>query len=159
MFPYMRLSITFAQSLYLCSVCTNLVSEGLAGSKKKERRIEATGVPTDAAFTSQVPYKGERSLTGDPPPDERARLQTCPCWDPWKTLQASGTTNNAACVTATGVPTDAAFTSQVPSVGESSSTGVPPDTGREWLQTCPEAPSPPPPPPPPPLDGTRVHRS
>jgi len=40
---------------------------------------------------------------------------------------ASGTANTAACVTATGVPTDAAFTSQVPSAGESSATGVPPD--------------------------------
>jgi len=60
-----------------------------------------------------------------------------------KTLQhnsAVGTANNAACVTAMGVPTDAAFTSQVPSAGEVSSTGDPPDTGKARLQTCPEAP-------------------
>jgi len=46
-----------------------------------------------------------------------------------------------------GVPTDAAFTSQVPSAGEMSSTGDPPDTGKARLQTRPEAP----------LDGTLVH--
>ena len=77
-----------------------------------------------------------------------ALWRTRPRRDPWNVL-ASGTTNYASCVTAMGVPTDAAFTLQVPWAGEMSLTGYPLDTGRARLQTCPEAS----------LYGTLVHHS
>jgi len=49
-----------------------------SGTPNTAACVTATSVPTDAAFTSQVPSAGESSVTGVPPDNGRARLQTCP---------------------------------------------------------------------------------
>ena len=112
----------------------------VSGEPSKAACVTVTVFPADAAFTSQVPSAGEPSATGDPPVDECVPLQTCPASrndgtnldhsenrsvanvpapGSVENVQASGTTNNAARITATGVCADAAFTSQDPSAGES----------------------------------------